>query len=109
MKIKEMFPEVEKITPPPKFRKPRKKTNHFTTSENYRRYRLHRKVKDLDNVKLEVRAKTITLPVGFSLENYPSVQELVFRFRYFAPTIQNYPPRFLTINNTHNNGKHIQN
>ena len=89
-----MFPEVEKVSPPPKVRKPRKKSNRFSEKENGRRYRLHRKVKDCSNVQLDVRSRIITLPVGFNMDFYPSVKELICRFKYFAPTVQNYPPDF---------------
>lgn len=87
MKIIELFPEVERVEPPPKVRKPRQKSNRYTPKDNRRRYRLHRKVKDLDVAELQVRARVLVLPVGFSVENYPNIKELIYRFKYYAPTI----------------------
>lgn len=87
MKIKELFPEVKRVEPPPKVRKPRRKSKRFTPKENRRRYRLHRKVKDLGSVKLRVRAKEMVLPINFPVEQHSAVKELISRFKYFAPTI----------------------
>ena len=84
--MKTLF-DIPPIEPPPKVRKKRKKSNRYFVKENRRRYRLHRKVKDLSNVQLEVRARILILPVGFNIDFYPSVKELILRFKYFAPTL----------------------
>lgn len=34
MNVKELFPEVERVEPPPKVRKLRRKSKRFTTKEN---------------------------------------------------------------------------
>jgi hypothetical protein len=77
--------EIPETQPPKKERKQRRKSTRYNKSENNRRYKLHRKVKNLSNVKLLVRQKTIILPPNLNLEFYPSVEELVFKFKYFAP------------------------
>lgn len=87
MKTIELFPETGRIEPPPKVRKPHRKSNRYTPKENRRRYRLHRKVKDLSVADLQVRARVLVLPVGFSVEDYPSIKELIYKFKYYAPTI----------------------
>lgn len=87
MRIIELFPEVERVEPPPKVRKPRRKSKRFTPKENRRRYRLHRKVKDLGSVELRVRAREMVLPINFPVERHSAVKELISRFKYFAPTI----------------------
>lgn len=87
MNVKELFPEVKRVEPPPKVRKPRRKSKRFTPKENRRRYRLHRKVKDLGNVELKVRAREIVLPLGFEIESKSSIKELIYKFKYFAPII----------------------
>lgn len=89
MKIKELFPEVERVEPPPNERKPRRKSNRYTPKENRRRYRLHRKVKDLGKVELKVRAKEMILPLGFQTENYPYLNELIYRFKYHTEVVIN--------------------
>ena len=87
MRTIELFPEVERVEPPPKVRKPRRKSKRFTPKENRRRYRLHRKVKDLGSVELKVRAREMVLPINFPVEQHSVVKELIYRFKYFAPTI----------------------
>lgn len=87
MNVKELFPEVERVEPPPKVRKPRRKSKRFTPKENRQRYRLHRKVKDLGSVELRVRAREMVLPLGFETENFPYLNELIYRFKYQAFTI----------------------
>lgn len=87
MRIIELFPEVERVEPPSKVRKPRRKSKRFTPKENRRRYRLHRKVKDLGSVELRVRAREMVLPINFPVERHSAVKELISRFKYFAPTI----------------------
>lgn len=87
MRTIELFPEVKRVEPPPKVRKPRPKSKRFTPKENRRRYRLHRKVKDLGSVELKVRAREMVLPINFPVERHSAVKELISRFKYFAPTI----------------------
>lgn len=89
----ELFPEIAMVQPPLKLRAPRKKSNRFTKSENNRRYRLHRKVKNLSCVKLDVRNKYIEVPHNFNLDFFPSVKELVFRFKYYAQICITPPPK----------------
>lgn len=87
MRTIELFPEVERVEPPPKERKPRRKSKRFTPKENRRRYRLHRKVKDLGSVELRVRAREMVLPLGFKMENYPYLKELIYRFKYHTEVV----------------------
>ncbi|EKB58382.1 hypothetical protein [Bergeyella zoohelcum] len=87
MKIIELFPEVRRIEPPPKVRKPRRKSKRYTPKENRRRYRLHRKVRDLESVELRVRTREIILPLDYPVEQVLSVKELICKFKYYAPTI----------------------
>lgn len=87
MRTIELFPEVERVEPPPKVRKPRRKSKRFTPKENHRRYRLHRKVKDFGSVELRVRAREMVLPINFPVEQHSVVKELISRFKYFALTI----------------------
>ncbi|ROH98312.1 hypothetical protein EGI16_21785 [Chryseobacterium sp. G0240] len=83
-----MFPDVPIVQEPPKDRKKRRKCTLYSKKENNRRYRLHRKFKSLglENVKLYVRMRLIELPVIFDLEPYPDLKELIFKFKYQAPT-----------------------
>lgn len=87
MKIEKLFTEIEPVEPPPKLRKSCRRYNRFTPKENRRRYRLHRKVKDLGEVELRVRAREIVLPINFPVEQHSVIKELISRFKYFALTI----------------------
>ncbi len=87
MKIKALFTEIEPVEPPPKLRKSCRRYNRFTPKENRRRYRLHRKVKDLGVIELKVRAREMVVPFGFDCEKHPFVMELIQRFKYYAPII----------------------
>ncbi|PTT19499.1 hypothetical protein DBR28_21345 [Chryseobacterium sp. HMWF028] len=83
-----MFPDVPRLQEPTKERKKRRKCTLFSQKENNRRYRLHRKVRKLalEGVKLYVRKRVIELPVMFELDDYPALKELIYDFKYQAPT-----------------------
>jgi len=83
-----MFPDLPRIPEPAKERKKRRKCTLFSQKENNRRYRLHRKVRKLNlkGVKLHVRKRVIELPVMFELDDYPALKELIYNFKYQAPT-----------------------
>lgn len=86
------IPEKE---PPKKQRKPRRKSrNIYSSSENNRRYKLHKRVKEIDGVKIEVRKRIIIIPLGFEIEKHNSIDELIKKFRYTAPTLFT-PPRLI--------------
>lgn len=88
MNLLELFPDLHRIQKPPKERKKRRKCTLFSQKENNRRYRLHRKVKKsaLKDVKIYVRKRVIELPVMFELDDYPDIKELIYKFKYQAPT-----------------------
>jgi len=92
--MKTLF-ELPAIQPLPKQRKPRRKNRTlYSKSENNRRYKLHGKVKKIADIKLEVRKRIIIVPVGLDVDFYPSIQELIYKFKYTAPT-EFTPPRLI--------------
>lgn len=88
MTLLNLFPEVAPVDPPPKERKNRRKCTRYNKTQNNRRYKLHRKVRSLElkQIKLHVRKRVIELPVMFDLEPYPCLKELIYKFKYEAPT-----------------------
>ncbi|MCT4238443.1 hypothetical protein [Elizabethkingia anophelis] len=92
MTLSNLFPEVVSVDPPPKKKKIRRKCTRYNKTQNNRRYKLHRKVRslELEEVRLHVRLRVIELPVMFDLEPYPCLKELIYKFKYEAPT-EYYP------------------
>ncbi|WP_159109180.1 hypothetical protein [Elizabethkingia anophelis] len=88
MQLLDLFPEVVPVEQPPKERKIRRKCTRYNRTQNNRRYKLHRKVRslELEEVKLHVRKRIIELPVMFDLDPYPCLKELIYKFKYEAPT-----------------------
>ncbi|MEN5130690.1 hypothetical protein [Elizabethkingia anophelis] len=88
MTLSNLFPEVVPVDPPPKEKKIRRKCTRYNKTQNNRRYKLHRKVRslELEEVRLHVRLRVIELPVMFDLEPYPCLKELIYKFKYEAPT-----------------------
>lgn len=88
MTLSNLFPELVPVEQPPKERKIRRKCTRYNRTQNNRRYKLHRKVRslELEEVKLHVRKRIIELPVMFDLDTYPCLKELIYKFKYEAPT-----------------------
>lgn len=83
----ELFPGVLKIEIPKKPKKPRRKSTLYSKKENNRRYKLHRKVKKIESISLFVRERLIELPIGFEINDYRYVKELIEIFKYQASTL----------------------
>lgn len=58
----------------------------FTKKQNRRRYRLHRKVKDNQAVRLQVRERTMYVPLDFDLNAHRYESMLVKEFGYSTQT-----------------------
>lgn len=81
--MKELFPEVEKIEPPPKVLQKRKRLHNFSDKQNRSRYYRHRKIRDLDlPVLLQPKALKMECSLGFDITDHKHVKILIEKFGY---------------------------
>lgn len=79
----ELFPQIKRVEPPPKIRKPRKKLHNFSKEQNRSRYYRHRKIKqEKAPVLLEPKLLKMQCELGFDIERYKHIKALIKKFGY---------------------------
>lgn len=90
--MNELFPQVKRIDPPPKMRKPRKKLHQFSKEQNRSRYYRHRMIREEKlPILLEPKALKMQCRLGFDIENYKHIKVLIEKFGY-ALEAKPFPP-----------------